>query len=224
MEKPLVLEINKSPYGWELFESNVIKINDKINIFAGPNGYGKSSLILMMKEFLKQQNYKEFELTSKNNNDKNATKGFLSYDAKYDSYNNILGSNLYQQNFELAATMMEASEGQNKIFIMADLFNQIKTIKTKSENENLEQIIVFIDGIESGLSIDMIQFMMKTLPLKIQQVENLGLECILIFTTNNYEMCRNRIVIDQITFREIKYESYEDFCNDMLQKSMINSQ
>lgn len=229
MKQPLTLTIAQDPYGWDLFETNTVTITDNVTIFAGPNGYGKSSLLSMMKEALKQQGYKEFEMMSKNpfefllENDKPVTKGFLAYDAKYDSYDDIFGRQLWLQNVELASTMMSASEGQNKLITMGKLFDQVKDIKEKPENKDLEQIILFVDGIDSGLSVDMIQFIMTTLPLKLQQVESLGVECIIIFTTNNYEMCRNRIVIDPITFKETKYESYEEFRNDMLRKSIIHN-
>lgn len=229
MKQPLTLTIAQDPYGWDLFETNTVTITENVTVFAGPNGYGKSSLVLMMKEALKQQDYKEFEMMSKNNSlkfllekDKPVTKGFLTYDAKYDSYGDILGSQLWLQNFELAGTMMSASEGQNKLITMGKLFDQVKDIKEKPENKDLEQIILFVDGIDSGLSVDMIQFIMTTLPLKLQQVESLGIECIIIFTTNNYEMCRNRTVIDPITLQETKYESYEEFRNDMIRKSIIH--
>lgn len=234
MKQPLTLTIAQNPYGWDLFETNTVTITDNVTIFAGPNGYGKSSLVAMMKEALKQQDYKEFHLMSRGNpfkcfailgeEDKPVTKGFLAYDAKYDNYGNILGSQLFLQEFDIAGTMMAASEGQNKLITMGKLFDQVKEIKEKSENKDLEQIIILVDGIDSGLSVDMIQFIMSTLPLKIQQVERLGLECIIIFTTNNYEMCRNRTIIDPITFKETKYESYEEFRNDMLRKSIIHNQ
>ena len=117
MKQPLTLTIAQDPYGWDLFETNTITITDNVTIFAGPNGYGKSSLLSMMKEALKQQDYKEFEMMSKGNpfkflleEDKPITKGFLAYDAKYDSYDDIFGSQLWLKNFELAGTMMSASE------------------------------------------------------------------------------------------------------------------
>ena len=228
MKQPLTLTIAQAPYGWDLFETNTVTITDNVTIFAGPNGYGKSSLVSMMKEALKQQDYKEFEMMSKNpfkfllENDKPVTKGFLAYDAKYDSYADIFGTQLWLNNVKLAGTMMSASEGQNKLITMGKLFDQVKDIKEKPENKDLEQIILFVDGIDSGLSVDMIKFIMTTLPFKIQQVESLGVECIIIFTTNNYEMCRNRTVIDPITLQETKYESYEEFRNDMIRKSIIH--
>lgn len=231
MKQPLTLTIAQAPYGWDLFETNTVTITENVTIFAGPNGYGKSSLVAMMQEALKQQDYEEFHLMSRGNpfkflieEDKPVTKGFLAYDAKYDSYDYILGSQLLLQEYDIAGTMMTASEGQNKLITMGKLFDQVKEIKEKPENKDLEQIIIFVDGIDSGLSVDMIQFIMSTLPLKIQQVEGLGLECIIIFTTNNYEMCRNRTIIDPITFKETKYESYEEFRNDMLRKSIIHNQ
>lgn len=57
MKQPLTLTIAQDPYGWDLFETNTITVTDNVTIFAGPNGYGKSSLLSMMKEALKQQDY-----------------------------------------------------------------------------------------------------------------------------------------------------------------------
>lgn len=119
MKQPLTLTIAQNPYGWDLFETNTITITNNVTIFAGPNGYGKSSLLSMMKEALKQQDYKEFEMMSKGNpfkflleEDKPITKGFLAYDAKYDSYDDIFGSQLWLKNFELAGTKMRCKTNE----------------------------------------------------------------------------------------------------------------
>ena len=104
---------------------------------------------------------------------------------------------------------------------MMDLFNNAQAIAKK--HQNLEQLIIFVDGIDSGLSVDMIDLIIRTLDVKMKQVEdkNPNLEVAMIFTTNNYEMVRNMIALDPITSESIEYKSYEDFRVDMKKKSTL---
>ena len=241
LKNPNVInDITRDPYYCDdyMFEKDTLTLTQKVNIFVGPNGYGKTTLLRMMKEALENQGAVSFSnnaysrdvskafrnlLSSDSmvDDEDTATLGFISYDSHADDHTNTMSSTLVNKDLAQFALRSESSEGQNNLYSMMDLFNNAKAVAKK--HQNLEQLIIFVDGIDSGLSVDMIDLIVRTLDVKIKQVEdqNPNLEVAMIFTTNNYEMVRGLDVIDPITFESIHYENYEDFRADMKKKSTL---
>ena len=241
LKNPIVInDIIRDPYYHDdyMFEKGTLTLTQKVNIFVGPNGYGKTTLLRMMKQALEKQGAFSFSnnaysrsvskafrnvLSSDStvDDEDKATLGFISYDSHADDHTNTMSSTLANKDLVQFALRGESSEGQNNLYSMMDLFNNAQAIAKK--HQNLEQLIIFVDGIDSGLSVDMIDLIIRTLDVKMKQVEdkNPNLEVAMIFTTNNYEMIRGLEAIDPITFEPIQYENYEDFRMDMKQKSRL---
>lgn len=241
LKNPIVInDIIRDPYYHDdyMFEKGTLTLTQKVNIFVGPNGYGKTTLLRMMKQALEKQGAFSFSnnaysrsvskafrnvLSSDSTvyNEDKATLGFISYDSHADDHTNTMSSTLANKDLVQFSLRGESSEGQNNLYSMMDLFNNAQAIAKK--HQNLEQLIIFVDGIDSGLSVDMIDLIIRTLDVKMKQVEdkNPNLEVAMIFTTNNYEMVRDSIALDPITSEPIEYESYEDFRKDMKQKSRL---
>lgn len=241
LKNPIVInDIIRDPYYHDdyMFEKGTLTLTQKVNIFVGPNGYGKTTLLRMMKQALEKQGAFSFSnnaysrsvskafrnvLSSDStvDDEDKATLGFISYDSHADDHTNTMSSTLANKDLVQFSLRGESSEGQNNLYSMMDLFNNAQAIAKK--HQNLEQLIIFVDGIDSGLSVDMIDLIIRTLDVKMKQVEdkNPNLEVAMIFTTNNYEMVRDSIALDPITSEPIEYESYEDFRKDMKQKSRL---
>lgn len=241
LKNPIVInDIIRDPYYHDdyMFEKGTLTLTQKVNIFVGPNGYGKTTLLRMMKQALEKQGAFSFSnnaysrsvskafrniLSSDStvDDEDKATLGFISYDSHADDHTNTMSSTLANKDLVQFALRGESSEGQNNLYSMMDLFNNAQAIAKK--HQNLEQLIIFVDGIDSGLSVDMIDLIIRTLDVKMKQVEdkNPNLEVAMIFTTNNYEMVRDSIALDPITSEPIEYENYEDFRMDMKQKSRL---
>lgn len=240
LKKPIVItDIVRDPYYEEdyLFDKDTLTLSDKVTVFVGPNGYGKTTLTKAIKEGLKRQEAfdfannthernlsqgfrRAFAPDSKDTNDA-ATIGFMAYDSHADDHSNSISSALANDNFMLFALRKESSEGENNLYSLTELFNNAGAVA--KEYPNLEQLVLFVDGIDSGLSVDMIDLIVRTLDIKIKQVESLNpdLEVAMVFTTNNYEMTRNLPTFDPTTFEPVSYDSYEDFRTDMLAKSTL---
>ena len=88
--------ITTAPYGDKLFPKSELKINNQVTIVSGPNGYGKSTLISMLKESLTKNKAVEFDIHNPNeiskqsffyNNDDqpNNELGFIHYNIHQNS-------------------------------------------------------------------------------------------------------------------------------------------
>ena len=230
-----IRNIETYPYDEKLFNNDTLTLTNKATILSGPNGYGKTTLMCELKNALKANGAIEFdnnprarkltfsasEIFLDKSIDKNATIGFLSYDSHADDYSSTISKNLFNEDFAQVALRKTSSEGQNNLLSLADLFDNAQAIA--KEHQNLRHLILFVDGIDSGLSNDILRFIIDTLNDKLKQVErhNPNLEASIIFTSNSYEFVRSLPTIDPITFEPVSYESYDDFCQDMLDKSFL---
>lgn len=230
-----ITNIETHPYDEKLFKKDALTLTNKATVLSGPNGYGKTTLIRELKNALKANGAIEFDNNPRSRKlafsasevfrdeaiHKDASIGFLSYDSHADDYSRTISSNLFNENFEQVALRKTSSEGQNNLLSLADLFDNAQAIA--KEHQNLRHLILFVDGIDSGLSIDILRFIIDTLNDKLKQIEhhNPNLEASIIFTANSYEFVKNLPTIDPITFEPVSYESYDDFCQDMLNKSFL---
>lgn len=236
LKEPITISnITRDPYYEEeyLFENDHLTLTDQVTVFVGPNGYGKTTLVTMLKEVLKRDGAvsfsnnpharsiaRAFELVKADESAKNrASIGFISYDSHADDHTNSISASLVNNNMRQLLLRRESSEGENNLISLADLFDNAQAVA--NENPNLEHLIIFVDGIDSGLSVDKIDFIVRSLDLKIKQVEsqNPDLNVALVFTANHYEMVRNLPTIDPITFETINYSDYEEFRSDMIEKA-----
>lgn len=191
LKNPITItDIVRDPYYDEdyLFDKDTLTLTDKVTVFVGPNGYGKTTLTKTIKKGLKKQGAFDFANNTHERNfskgfrhafapestdtEETATIGFMAYDSHADDHSNTISSALSNNNFMLFALRKESSEGENNLYSLSELFNNAGAVA--NEYQNLEQLVLFVDGIDSGLSVDMLDLIVRTLDIKIKQVEDLN--------------------------------------------------
>lgn len=232
-----ISNITREPYYEDeyLFKKDQLTLTDQVTVFVGPNGYGKTTLVTMIKEALEKDGAISFSNNAYSRSLERAFKlavtdeykrsnspiGFISYDSHADDHTNSISASLVNNNMQQLLLRRESSEGENNLISLADLFDNAQAVA--KEHQDLEHLIIFVDGIDSGLSVDKIDFIVRNLDLKIKQVEsqNPDLNVALVFTANHYEMVRNLPTIDPITFEKLNYNDYEEFRSDMIKKANL---
>lgn len=123
-----------------------------------------------------------------------------------------------EKDISLVASLMTSSEGEEINTNMGIIASQIGNAVKRGE----KSIIVLLDGIDSGLSIDNIADTMDFFEnMLIPDVQARGLEIYIIVAANSYEMVRGRKCIDVRTGKEVSFKDYEDYRKFILKSRTI---
>lgn len=220
--------IQTKPYGEKMFPRTKLTITNTVTYISGPNGSGKSTLMNMFVKHLQKSRAREFNMHKPSwkfmiGDDVNASVGFIHYNIHQDSHQNNMASKLFHGDIDAVSMQMSMSEGQNQLMTLSTIFDAAQHV-AKYET-HIKQLIVLVDGIDSGLSVDMAGFIRETVWDKIEQVHKHrdDLDFYLVFTANNYELVRDRTgdIIDPQTFKTVEYESYDDYVRQMQMQSYL---
>ena len=123
-----------------------------------------------------------------------------------------------EKDISLVASLMTSSEGEEINTNMGIIAGQIGNAVKRGE----KSIIVLLDGVDSGLSIDNIADTMDFFEnMLIPDVQARGLEIYIIVAANSYEMVRGRKCIDVRTGKEVSFKDYEDYRKFILKSRTI---
>lgn len=123
-----------------------------------------------------------------------------------------------EKDISLVASLMTSSEGEEINTNMGIIASQIGNAVKRGE----KSIIVLLDGVDSGLSIDNIADTMDFFEnMLIPDVQTRGLEIYIIVAANSYEMVRGRKCIDVRTGKEVSFKDYEDYRKFILKSRTI---
>lgn len=190
----LTIKLDKEPYdAGVMFLHTERTFNEGLTILTGCNGSGKTTII----------NYVEHKYRSREYLDK--YKVFKWYgltdkgDTKYRALYGDIG---------VLADLAMSSEGEeintNLALLAADIGKGVR-----KDNKN---IILLIDGADSGLSIDNIIDLKDFFKdLLIPDVQKSGREIYIIISANSYEMANGEECTDARTGDTVKFEDYEDY-------------
>lgn len=179
-------------YNWVnepgMYKKDTVEVYEGVTILVGCNGAGKTTAIKQMQEQLKKEGIDIFSI----DNFVEGGKAGIS--------------NLMDSGAECFATAIQSSEGENIIIRIGTILPNIKQKVEKYRKENKE-IWVFLDGIDSGLSIDNICTLNDLFDTMTKDYEHMYI----IVTTNNYEFARNRKCLDAHNGKYISFKDYEEY-------------
>ena len=190
----LKYKLDKDPYDERVLFTGKLnrEISPGFTVLVGCNGSGKTTVLNYIKDKYKHDdNYKIFSWS--NTKDKSTSKNAM----------------LESQHYDILVSLAFSSEGEEIDTNIGILANQIGNFERKNKDMNL---IVLLDGIDSGLSIDLIDEMkdfFKT--IVIPDILKEGRECYVIVAANAYELACDEHCIDARTGKEMTFDSYDNY-------------
>lgn len=177
---------------YNLYKKHTFEFNEGITCLIGRNGAGKSTLLNELKYILLEKNVFYYENEEK---EKFAMDSFL-----------------YSGNINSLVRNYASSEGQNIQNNFCDVIPQIGAYVKRCIDKNKENVIILLDGLDSGISLDwVVEIKNKLFQLVIEDCKKHNLKCYIILSANNYEFCNGEDCITVSDAKHFKFKNYDDF-------------
>lgn len=181
--------------GYSLFKKNKVTIREGLTVLIGCNGAGKSTFLRICGELL----------------DKEPDTLVLKYSNQFDGGKTAQDMALLQGNTDKLARLSFGSEGEAMAENLATLAGKIGT---KVRNSEAKNIVLLLDAMDSGYSIDNI-IEMKGF-FDFLQAEEPNRTFYIIAAANSFELARNENCLDIQEMKYRKFTTYEGYRNFIL--------
>lgn len=178
-----------------------------VTMLVGPNGSGKTSLLSQINSLFsgKGKTWTKIDSNDPIRND------YLVY-----LYDNVFetkhAKDIWMSNGEVSRLMQsfENSEGQDMYDYLFYKMKEIGQVSKRAATENKKGIVLLFDGLDSGLSLDVLNKIKYGVLDFIVSVEDM-LEVYIICSSNSYELCSGYQCIDIVSGKNIVFGSYEEY-------------
>lgn len=189
----LTIKTWKDPYdaGFEIINRRKITLEEGLTVLTGCNGYGKTTLLMNIEEFCKENHIPVF-----------------LYDDTKDGRHNALDSATFQGNYGLLFNLITSSEGET---MKISFGNTVAKVRDFIQNGDERQKVILLDAIDSGMSIDAIVEMKSLFNLMMKDAKCAGVELYIIISANGYELARKSKCFDVMKGEYIEFKDYEDY-------------
>lgn len=195
-------------------KTKVVKytFNPGVTMLIGSNGVGKTFTLNQIHSiFSDGWAIQTWEDIPQNKNIKDLYSSF-HYDNVYEekwTKDNWIHSGLESR----FASAFDNSEGQDMWDFLYYKISDIGRAVTKAMKDNKRGIFILLDGLDSGLSLDIINKLRTEVLDFIVNVENKrsSLEIYIVCSANSYELCNNYDCIDVTNQTHATFTNYDEF-------------
>ena len=189
----MIIEIPRDYYNTksEIYKAKQIDLNPGVTILVGCNGTGKSTFMKIIKDKCKQD------------------------DIPYHSYDgNSQGRSIAQQyavDYDPKFLFLSARSSEGEWVLGAFNMHMDKLIKFVKGSKPNTDIVVLIDAVDSGLSIDAITNFRDLFDIMSEDCTKRNINLYLIISANNFEMAKDYDCVYPVTGEHMKFDKYEDY-------------
>lgn len=178
--------------GCPIYKKSTITINTGLTVLVGCNGIGKTTLIMQLKDKLK--------------NDKTP---FVHFDNLRDGGASARSMAGFRNDFSFLATAAFSSEGENIFMNMSRFAKQITMFVSQNDGYGKE-LWIFMDAIDSGYSVDNIIDIKNFIKLILKDYGEKN-DIYFIVSANEYELARDEECFDVYRGKYVRFDSYDDY-------------
>lgn len=178
-----------------IFKCRSVRLKPGLTILVGCNGAGKSTLISMITQSCHEQKIP-----------------IHNYDNLSDGNTMAMNRMINISDAYSLARNMSSSEGENISNNIADNAQIIGRFVSSAVKSGKDKIVITIDAVDSGLSIDMIDELKSGLfNMIIEDCKSRKISPYIIASANSYEMTSGEQCLDVATGKYIRFKSYEEY-------------
>lgn len=193
MSKKFKIERDYYDEGEYLYKKKHVEFHPGVTVLVGCNGCGKTTLIRQIRL--------QVEKDMKN-------PCVIDYDNLRHGGTSAVEKSIFYGDFEFVASSVTSSEGEKIALNLQKLAANIGNMFKKHPDE--KEFWIFLDGIDSGFSIDAIEDLKRGLFDTIFKAYP-DKDIYIIISANEYEMARDEMCFDVVNCRYVNIKSYNRY-------------